>query len=497
MSFVPHFTILIPLLFLGMSFLFPILNQLKRCIIPRIARYVAGLNLVLAVITLYYVKTKGPFSYHFGGWENRIWGIEFYVTELEAFLLTLFLSMIFLILIYSKSLLKAEVKNKVIGLYYTLLFLLLSSLVGMIATNDFFNLFVFMEISALTSVAIISVKDDRECIDASVKYLFLTAIGSSLFLLSIGILYMVTGHLNMNEVREILPAAIESYPQTVGLSMVIMFFGLALKSALFPLHIWLPDAYSKAPMTSTLVMAGVVGKVYIINAIKILYRVYTVNLLHGNMLWEVILILSALAIVIGSIFAIGQKSVKRLLAYSSIAQVGYIFLGIALVTESGLTGGLLHIFNHALVKSLLFLTSGIIIIYGQENKVRKFDGIGRKYPIVMLSFSFAALSMVGIPPLNGFISKWILAMSTLDAGRPIYLFVIILSSLMNGIYYLPIIIRSFFKGEDKSYNWEFGRLPGSILFPVVAFTAAIILFGIMPQIPLSIIEPAAESLMNF
>jgi len=496
MNLIVHLSVLAPVFFIAVSFLIPVLNHYKFEKIGLLSLIFAGWGTGSSLVLVYHVMTRGPIRYYFGSWEPP-WGIEFMIGRFEVLMLLLVTLLYLLVIIYTRSFIQEEIKPKVVHWYYILLFLLEASLIGMIATNDLFNFFVFLEICAIGSVAIISVKDDRDSIEASIKYLFLNSIGSAFVLFAIGLIYMVTGHLNIPYAGESMVQAAALFPRTVNMSLVFMFLGLALKAALFPLHIWLPDAYTSAPHHSTVILAGLVGKAYIIGLVKILFKVYNIEILQSSNLLSLILFLSVLAIIIGSIFAIGQKKVKRMLAYSSVAQVGYIFLGVGLLTESGLTGGLLHIFNHALIKSLLFLAAGVIIYKTGIEDLEDFQGVGYRFPLTMIFFSLGALAMVGIPPLNGFMSKWFLAVGTLQADKPFLLGVILLSSFMNGIYYLPIIIRSFFSSgtEKVRYEWEFSRLDKKVWVPMMFIAAALIVSGIFPNIPLYFINKIVTELL--
>ena len=483
-----HLSVLMPVVLIAISFLLPVLHHYKYKHITGISLAFVSYGVVAALIIVFRVIQKGTITYHFGSWSPP-WGIEFVISGFEAFMILLVAVIYLLVFLYARPFLEQEIASKVVHWYYILLFLLQASLVGMIATNDLFNFFVFVEICAIASVAIISVKDDRDSVEASVKYLFLSSIGSAFILFAIGLLYMVTGQLNISLVGENIQQAVAYFPRTVNLSLVFIFLGLALKAALFPLHIWLPDAYTNAPGPSTAILAGLVGKVYVIGLIKILFKVYDLEILTDSRLLSLVLFLSVLAILIGSIFAIGQENVKRMLAYSSVAQIGYIFLGFALVTEHSVTGGLLHIINHALIKTLLFLAAGVIIYKTGNEKLSDFRGVGYRYPLTMIFFSLGALAMVGIPPLNGFMSKWFLALGTLQAEKPLFLGIILLSSFMNGIYYLPIIVRSFFgSGEETEYSWEFSRLDKRAWIPMMIIALALIIFGFFPNIPLYFIE---------
>lgn len=495
MNYLIEMAVLVPVLLLAASFLIPVLNQRQSPFIIHLVMGVAVYNLLISFFVIYHVATVGDIIYHFGNWSPP-WGIEFIISYLEAFMMVLICGIYLLIVIYSGPGLGKELKPKVFSWYFTLLYLLKAALIGMIFTNDLFNFFVFVEISAITSVAIISIKDDRSSIDASIKYLFLSSIGSAFLLLAVGLLFMVTGHLNMSLISATIQENLPLFPQTIKLSLIFIFISLALKAALFPFHIWLPDAHSSAPVPSSALLSGVVVEVYVVGLIKILFNVYGSAFVQDTGLILIILILSALGIILGSIFAIGQDYIKRMLAYSTVAQMGYISLGVGLLTTRGMTGGLLHVFNHALIKSLLFLSAGVIINETGKKKIGDFRGMGRQYPLTMIAFSIAALAMIGIPPLNGFISKWVLAMGTLEAQQPFYLLVILLSSLLNGIYYLPIIIGAFFGSTDQGYRWEFSHLSWRIWFPLMVFAFAILFFGLFPNYLFFFIDEATIRLLG-
>ncbi|MFW6006905.1 MAG: complex I subunit 5 family protein [Halanaerobiales bacterium] len=494
MNLLIQLAVLIPVVLIGISFIIPVLKNYKFKYLCEIFIVISLYNFILSVYIMFKVITDGPITYNFGGWAPP-WGIEFYIGSLEAVMIFLVTSIYLLILIYAFPIIRKELSSNVYHWYYVLLILLKSFMIGMIVTNDLFNFFVFMEIGAIASVAVISVRNKRESIEASLKYLFLSNIGSAFVLFAIGLLYMITGHLNFQFVGEALKESAEIFPQTVNLSLLFIFLGLALKAALFPLHIWLPDAYTSAPTASTVILAGLVGKVYIIGLIKILFKVYSIEILEETGILPIILFLSGLAIIMGSIFAIGQNSIKRILAYSSVAQIGYIFLGIGLASENSLHGGMLHIINHAVIKSLLFMTIGIIIFKTGKEKISDLKGIGRQYPFTMIIFSIAALSMIGIPPLNGFISKWLLAMGTLEAEQPVYLVIILASSLLNSVYYFPIIINSFFGGTDTEYNWKLSLLEKKVRLPLIILTLIILGFGLYPDLPLYFIRKATVILL--
>jgi len=483
-----HPGILIMLVLLISAFISPVLDQFKFKKFSFFAILVSGIVFALSILVIFRVNSIGVEYYNFGGWTPDK-GIEFVFSELEALMLLLISGMFFIIYLYNQKKIREEISEHLRGWYFTLAYMLQASLIGLILTNDLFNMFVFIEISALTTVAIISINENKDTVFASIKYLFLTAVGSSSVLFSTGLIYLLTGYLNMELAGMELMEVAGMYPAATSMAMLFMFFGLAMKSALFPLHIWLPDAYYSAPTISTAIMAGLVGKAYIIVFIKVFYRVLPVSFFEQTNMSEIAIVMAGMAIIIGSLFAISQTKIKRMLAYSSVAQIGYIFLGITLATESSITGGFLHIVNHSIIKTLLFLTVGVIIIYTGAENIVDFKGIGKKYPLTMGLFALSALAMIGIPPLNGFISKWTIAIGTIEAEKPLYLIIIILSSLLNAVYYLPIIIQAFFGGDDDlEYDWEFKRLGFKIILPMLTLGVLILIIGIFPAKPINYIN---------
>jgi multicomponent Na+:H+ antiporter subunit D len=456
-----------------------------------------SIALIASVTAMIYVYYNGPFSYYFGGWRPP-YGIEFKVDYLSTFMSTIVLAMTLIVGIFSFEDLSHHVNASSISRYYALYLLLTFSMLGITFSHDIFSLFIFIDITTVAASAIITVKSKAQSVEAGLKYLFLSVLGSGCILLAIALIYMVTGNLNMDYIhREILHAWM-IYPRNIQAAAGLMIVGFGVKSALFPLHVWLPDAHSSAPTPSSAVLSGVVVKVYAIAIIRILFTVLDYRILNELPIANLFLILASVSIIFGSVFAIAQGDIKRMLAYSSVAQIGYVYLGIDLATKSGIEGALFHILNHAVMKVGLFLVAGIIIYKTGKRRIIDLRGLGYKMPITMICFSIFALSMIGIPPLNGFFSKFYLAIGALDAGKPIYVVVILLSSLLNAMYYLPIIISSFFyRSKDyPSGGFKLDQVSRSMLYPVVILAASCILLGFFAEYPLKIIEKAVVYLIG-
>jgi len=331
---------------------------------------------------------------------------------------------------------------------------------------------------------------------ASLKYLMLGTIGSVSILLGIAFLYMVTGTLNMTLNYDLIQAAWQVYPRNILVALGFILTGFGIKAAVFPLHTWLPDAHSTAPTPSSALLSGLVVKIYLFGAIKMLFRVIGMEIITQVNIPLFMTYFAMVGMIMGSVFAIGQKDIKRILAYSSVAQIGYIVLGIGLATQSGLSVALFHVVTHALMKSALFLSAGAVIYQTGRRDVRELAGIGYQMPITMTVFTIGALGMIGIPGINGFMSKWYLSFAVLEAGRPLVLLVILLSSFLNAVYYLPIIISAFLRErEDHKNVLVEDEVPLSMTGPMVLIAGLCILFGFFPQLVMNIIQQAMQTFM--
>jgi len=487
----PALAIVAPLFF---AYLMPLIDRWRRGWSTPAALGVLGFSFAASLFMAWQVMTFGPYSYQMGNWPPP-WGIELYIDYLAAFTSLTMTGVGLIVLIYASKDLLHEIKPHLLGWYYTLYLLLIASMVGMALTNDIFNLFVFVEICAIAACGIISIKESKECLEAAFKYLVLSALGSGCLLLAIALLYMVTGHLNFDFIAQALPEAIRMYPNNILAALALLLVGLGVKAALLPLHVWLPDAHSSAPSPSSAVLSGLVIKIYAVALLRLLYQVFPDNLFETTPVMTILLWMSTLAIIIGSMFAIVQEDIKKMLAYSSVAQIGYVFLGFALMDFSALTGAILHVFNHALMKAMLFLAAGAFIYSTGVRRLTELKGIGQTMPLPAAAFTIGALAMVGIPLTNGFISKWYLVLGALDGGQPFFAAVILISSLLNGIYYLPIVLRSFFH-EPQGQVAAPKPLPRLMQVPLALLGLGCLLFGVFPSLILGLVYKASQALLG-
>jgi multicomponent Na+:H+ antiporter subunit D len=340
--------------------------------------------LVISIVLLREVYAGEVLSYAIGGWAAP-WGIEYRVDAVNAFILIIVTGISVVALMFAKTSVAQEVAGDKQGLFYTAWLLCLTGLLGIAVTGDAFNLFVFLEISSLSSYVLIGLGQDRRALTASFQYLVMGTIGATFILIGIGLLYMVTGTLNMMDLAARLAVLGDS--RTVQTALAFLTVGIGLKLALFPLHLWLPNAYTYAPSAVTVFLAATATKVAVYMLLRFLFQVFDASFTFGAMpLGGFLAVLAAVGILSTSTVSIFQDNIKRMLAYSSVAQVGYMVLGISLVSSAGLTAALLHLFNHALMKGTLFLALGCVAYRLGSVRLGAIAGLGQRMPWTMAAF---------------------------------------------------------------------------------------------------------------
>ncbi len=467
-------------------FVMPVFARWKREYAPPLTIVTLVITFFMCCVLAYRVAGGELIHYPVGGW-NPPWGIEIFIDEVSAMMLVLLSGCSLVIGVFSLNSLHREIPPEATGWYYTLYLLTLAAMMGMVITNDLFNLYVMVEVVGIGACGMVVAKGEKLSTEASLRYLMLATLGSGFLLFAIGFLYQVTGNLNFPYVAAELARVGENYPFLMWATLSFLTVGLGVKAALFPLHIWLPDAHSSAPSPSSAMLSGLVVKVYIVAMMKIYFLVFGFELFQETYMRYLILFLATMAILGGSLFAFVQLDLKRRLAYSTVAQIGYIFLGFGLGTVWGITAALLHIIIHAFMKVCLFLSAGAIYYQTGKKKVTHFSGLGYKMPITMAAFTIASLSMVGIPLFGGFITKYGLAMGSLEMDNPYFIVLIVLSGLLNAAYYFPIVWQAYFtSGHDITLTMD--TVPKTMLIPIVLMALGIIYMGIFPGDILSFLE---------
>jgi multicomponent Na+:H+ antiporter subunit D len=451
-----------------------------------------AVSLLSSIVGLITVLKSGPIHYYLGGWVPPI-GIEYVLDNLSAFMAVILLSIAFLNMIYSRQSFLKEVPGKIVPLY-SLLLLLLTGLSGIVITGDMFNVYVFLEIASLSAYAVMGIGNNKAPV-AVFRYIIMGTIGACFFLLGVGFIYFSTGSLNMADISQILPGLSQS--RLIITAAIFIIIGMSLKMALFPFHSWLPDVYTYAPSGVITFIAPLMTKVGAYIVIRMLISVFTPDYLTESFpIMTVISWLAAIGIIAGSVMAIAQKDIRRMLAYSSVAQICYIALGIGMANPLGLIGAMLHILNHAVMKGCLFQVAGSIRYRTGLYQIPRFAGLGRYMPWTMAAFTIAAVSMVGIPPAAGFFSKWYLVLGSIDSGNWIFVAVILISSLLNAVYFFRILDKIYTLPADNTEISKAKDPPKSMLIPVMTLAVSIIVLGVINAVIVTnILQPVVESIL--
>jgi len=484
----------------GLQVVIPLLGAIAAAFIRRgtlawaWATLVTAATPVVAFALLFQVWTHGTISYHLGGWAPPI-GIEYRVDLLNAFVLVLVSLVSAIMMPYARRSVAHEIDGDKQAWFYTMYLLCLTGLLGITITGDAFNAFVFLEISSLSSYVLIAMGRDRRALVAAYQYLIMGTIGATFYVIGVGLLYLVTGSLNFADIAERLSNANDAFPRPVMAALAFLFVGISLKLALFPLHVWLPNAYAYAPSFATAFLAATATKVAIYLFLRVAFSVFGVAIdLDEQPIAEVLYPLSLAAMFIASILAIYEQNLKRMLAYSSIAQIGYITLGIALANQAGLTGAIVHLFNHALIKGALFLALGAIVYRCGTVKLDDLGGIGRAMPLTFAAFVAAGLSLIGIPGTAGFISKYYLIVGAYEAWWPLT-FLIVASSLIALVYIGRIVEVAYFRPVSDAVACAKDP-PLMMLVPILTLAFASIYFGIDTQLSAGVASRIAEMLLG-
>ena len=443
-------------------------------------------NIVLsAAVLLYTVRTGESYVYVMGRFPAP-WGNELRIGVLEAGLALFFCVIMLLCLLGGRHKLVQEVEEGKQGLYYVLADLMLSSLLALIYTNDLFTAYVFVEINTISACGLIMIRQNGRTIEAAVRYMIMSLLGSGLFLVGICMLYDLTGHLLMSNIKmEIAHIVAEgAYRPPLLVTIAIISVGLAIKSALFPFHSWLPDAYGYSTVSSAAILSSLVSKGYIFLLFKIIYRVIGFEVFHDSKIVDVLFIFGLLGMVFGSLSAIKENDIRRMIAFSSVAQVGYIYMGIGMGTQAGMIASVFHVISHVATKSLLFIAAiGLTDVSGGSRKFIELTGSGYRNKWAGVAFSVGSLSMVGVPMFSGFISKLLFSQAAVqnDGKMLPTLIVLGISTILNAIYFMKTVIRIYTpvgEGEYPTMEWHDNKIYAIVL---LCFVVLNILLGVCSQ----------------
>ena len=418
----------------------------------RAAKYLnAVILLAVAVMSAcvlgYTLQTGESFTYVMGRFPAP-WGNELRAGVLEGGMALFFSLIMILSLFAGREKLNEEVEPEKMNLYFIMINLLLSSLLALVYTNDLFTAYVFVEINTISACGLIMIRQTGRTIEAATRYMIMSLLGSGMLLMGICMLYDMTGHLLMENIHDSVQVLAENGQYHVPLMITIgmICVGLAIKSALFPFHTWLPDAYGYSTVSSAAILSSLVSKGYIFLLIKIIYRVIGFDVIYGSRVTDILFVFGLTGMIMGSLSAIKENDIRRMIAFSSVAQIGYIYMGFGLGTQVGVVASIFHILSHAATKSLLFISaSGLVDASGGSKKFIDLTGAAYRNKIAGVAFSVGALSMVGLPLFSGFISKLLFAQAAVrNSGKMLpTMIVLAISTILNAIYFMKTVIRIY------------------------------------------------------
>ena len=424
------------------------------------ARWINTLLLIIVTIlsacTLLYTLSTGESFVYVMGKFPAPWGNEIRAGVLEAGMALFFCIIMLLSLLGGQHKLIAEMDENKVFLYYVLTNLLLSSLLALVYTNDMFTAYVFVEINTISACGLIMIRQVGRTIEAAVRYMIMSLLGSGLLLLGLCMLYDLTGHLLMSNMKESVAAIVAQGEYNIPLivAIALMTVGLCIKSALFPFHAWLPDAYGYSTVSSAAILSSLVSKGYIFLLIKIIYRVIGFDIFNNTRIIDVLFVFGLMGMIFGSLSAIKENDIRRMIAFSSVAQIGYIYMGFGMGTQYGMVASVFHILSHAATKSLLFIAAiGLTDVSGGSRKFIDLTGSGYRNKWAGVTFTVGSLSMVGVPLFSGFISKLLFAQAAVQVeGKMLPALIVLgISTILNAIYFMKTVIRIYTPVEKTDY----------------------------------------------
>ncbi len=460
MDFIQNFPFFSILLSLGSGVLTSIMDM-------RMARLwntfiLVVITVLSAVLFVYMLGTGEPYTFMMGHFPAP-WGNEIRAGVLEAGMALFFCLVMLFSLKGGQEHIDAEIEDTKVNLYYIMINLLLSSLLALIYTNDLFTAYVFVEINTISACGLIMITQSGRTIEAATRYMIMASLGSGLLLMGLCILYDITGHLLMSNIKDsiayVYAQGTYSVPLIASIGMVVV--GLAIKSALYPFHTWLPDAYGYSTALSAAILSSLVSKGYIFLLIKIFFRVVGFDIIVDSRIVNVLFVFGLCGMIMGSVNAILENDIRRMIAFSSVAQIGYIYMGLGLGTTFGMVASIFHILSHASTKSLLFIAGvGLTDASGGSKKFEDLTGSGYRNPAAGIAFTIGACSMVGIPLFSGFISKVLFAEAAVQNSLAKMLPTLIclaISTVLNAIYFMKTVIRLYTPVSRKTKKTQAGE----------------------------------------
>jgi len=481
MVITPIHYIIVPLL---AAFAIPLISKIHKGLSRIIPGIVMFYNIVISFILMQEVNTVGYISEIIAGWEAP-WGINLIITPFSGFLVSLISVLGFLIWLYQYKFKKVidvgEIKS-----YGILQMMMITGAIGIIITGDIFNLFVFMEIVAVTAVSLTSFYRNRDGAEAGFKYLLIGGFASAMILLAILLLYTQVGTLNMAEISE----RMHMVPQGIKATILVLFIiGFGIEAEMFPLNGWAPDAYSQAPGPTSAAFAGIVVKAGVYGLVRIIFTLFDIE---GA--FDFLIIAGLVTMIIAEFSAVHQTNLKRMLAYSSIGQMGLVLIAFGIGTKASVFAALFLIFNHAVIKSLLFMTGSILMYNSKTKTISSLNGIAKKLPYVSILFAIGAFAIVGLPPFSGFWSKLYILTAAADKEMIFLILAILAVSIVEIVYYFRVVSNLYF-AEDKEHI-DIYKPSTNALIAMGILGVSIIVVGVYPDLITGYLHNAADILLD-
>ncbi len=462
------------------AFLIPPLARISKGLVKYVPVLIIGFNLYETVMLLPHSMVK-PVIVVIAAWAPPL-GINLTIGPLGN-VLALIISLVgFVVAVYNIRFVEEEPNEK----YHMLFLLLTAGATGMVLTGDIFNLFVFLEITSISSYALTAFLRDRDGAEAAFKYLLIGSLASTFILLGIALIYATTGTLNMAQIAVRIK---DVDPRIAIMALVLLVTGFGIEAEMFPLNGWAPDAYSQAPTPIGAAFGGIVVKAGVYALARLIYTIFD---FQG--IFHFILIAGIITLLIAEMSAIRQKQLKRMLAFSSIGQMGLVLIALGLATTRGVEGGLFQMFNHAMIKPLLFLSAGYLVFYSGSKNIEDMDGMGRVKPLLSFFFAFGAFAILGLPPLSGFWSKFIILSETIRNGFIAIAALALFGSIIEAVYYLRVVGRLYFKAPHEGVHVQY--VPKSALVAMGILAIVTLVAGLYPDLVMVYLKPAAAELLD-
>ena len=478
----PVLLIIIPL---GFAFVIPFFGFISKKIIKFIP-FVALLSNLIICIKLFPRVLEQPVTVSIGGFAPPF-GINLVAGPVGILFASLIALVGLLVSIYAFDYIREGSREK----YHMLYLVLLTGATGVVLTGDIFNLFVFFEILCISSYSLVAYFGDKAGIESAVKYLIQGAIGSAFILIGVGLLYGLFGTLNMADIA----ANIKSVNSVaVFTPMVLLVTGFGVEAAIFPLNGWLPDAHSSAPSSISAILSGIAIEVGLYAMVRVVFTLFGAS---GFLTF--LLFLGVVTLIIGELCAFSQENIKRMLAYSSIGQIGLIVFALSIASSEGITAGLFQLVGHTLGKALLFLAVGYMIYRTGSMNISSFEGMGKKMPYTSLAFTVGAFSIVGLPPFIGFPGKLMIVKAALSEQEVLFIVLIalvLLATVIEAAYFFKVVQVIYFKGEESKIKTKKETAPLSVLLPLCVFVLLIVVSGIYPRWITDFLDSSASELLH-